>query len=159
VIRVTAGAIGDASLRFNSTGSRRSHRTGAAAMTAIAARKSRDRNLLEGTTLIAIFQAVPNFAAAVLLLKLVGGDDMVGDPGGATIFVALAALFYALAIPLIASKFPKLAASSHEPLFFDTSMSFPEKLLCWRTSPNASLRLLTTVMLLSVLAVAVVSMG
>ncbi|MGB8398329.1 hypothetical protein, partial [Bradyrhizobium sp.] len=114
---------------------------------------------LEGMTLTAIFQGVSTFAAAVLLLKLVGSRQIVGDPGGAAIFVALAALFYAFAMPFLARRLPKLVAGSYEPLFFDASLSVSEKLFRWRTQPTASLRLVTTVMLLSLLAVAVVSVG
>ena len=128
-------------------------------MTPVAAPKSRFLNRLEGIALTAIFQGVPIFAAAVLLLKLLGSRAIVGDSGGAAIFVALATLFYALAMPFLAPRFPKLVAASYEPLFFDAALSCSEKLLRWRTQPTASLRLVTTVMMLSLLAVAVVSVG
>ena len=58
-------------------------------MNAIAAPKSHRINQLEGITLTAIFQAFPTFAATVLLLKLAGSREIVGDPGGAAIFVAV----------------------------------------------------------------------
>ena len=128
-------------------------------MPAIAASKSRSLNTVEGIALIAIFQAVPNFVAAVLLLRLAGIGDITSDGGATAIFVALAALFYAFAIPFLASLTPNLAAGSYEPLYFDPRLSFAEKLLCWRTSPNASLRLLITAIVLSLLAVAVILVG
>ena len=127
-------------------------------MNAVAAPKSRRLNLLEGMVLAAIFQAVPTFAAAVLLLKL-AGSQVVGQPGGAAIFVALASLLYALAMPYIGPRFPRFSKNSYEPLFFDATLSFSEKILRWRVQPATSLQLVTLVMMLSLLAVAVASAG
>jgi len=126
-------------------------------MNAIAAPKSHRINQLEGITLTAIFQAFPTFAATVLLLKLAGGREIVGDPGGAAIFVALATLVHALVVPHWGPKFPRFFKNSYEPLFFDATLSWREKLAQWRTRPTTSLQLVTTVIMLSVLAVAVVS--
>jgi hypothetical protein len=117
------------------------------------------RKLLEGVTLSAIFQGLPIFAGAVLLLKLVGAHEIVGEPFGAAIFVALASLFHALTIPFLAPRFPKFFENSFEPKFFDASLSFGEKLARWRAQPKTSLQLVTTVTMLSLLAVAVVSVG
>ena len=75
-------------------------------MNAIAAPKSRRLNLLEGMALTALFQAIPTFGAAVLLLQLVG-SQIVGQTGGAAIFVATATLIYALATPWLGPKFPR----------------------------------------------------
>ena len=47
-------------------------------MNAVAVPKSARLNLLEGMTLTAILQGIPAFAAAVLLLKLVGSSQIVG---------------------------------------------------------------------------------
>jgi uncharacterized MAPEG superfamily protein len=76
-------------------------------MNATAVQKSRARNWLEGMTLSAIFQALPTFAAAVLLLKLVGAHEIVSQPYGAATFFALASLFFALAMPSLGPRFPK----------------------------------------------------
>ncbi len=126
-------------------------------MNAVAAPKSHRMNQLEGITLTAFFQAFPTFAATVLLLKLAGSRAIVGDPGGAAIFVALATLVHALLTPYLGPKFPKFFRNSYEPLFFDATLSWREKIARWRTQPTASLQLVTTVVMLSVLAVAVVS--
>ena len=75
------------------------------------------------------------------------------------IFVVLASFFHALMVPWLAPKFPKLFEPSYEPLFFDASLSFAEKVVRWRTQPMASLQLLSNVVMLSLLAVAVVSVG
>ena len=126
-------------------------------MNAIAAPKSRRLNLLEGMTLTALFQAIPTFGAAVLLLQLVG-SQIVGQTGGAAIFVATATLIYALATPWLGPKFPRVFKSGYEPLFFDATLSFTEKLSRWRTQPATSLQLVTNVTLLSLLAVGVASL-
>ena len=126
-------------------------------MNAIAAPKSHRVNQLEGITLTAIFQAFPTFAATVLLLRLAGSREIVGDPGGAAIFVALATLVHALVTRYLGPKFPGFFKSSYEPLFFDATLSWREKLARWRTQPTTSLQLVTTVIMLSLLAVAVVS--
>ena len=127
-------------------------------MNAIASPKSRCLNLLEGMTLTALFQAIPTFGAAVLLLQLVGSQIVVGQTGGAAIFVATATLIYALATPWLGPKFPRVFKSGYEPLFFDATLSFTEKLSRWRTQPATSLQLVTNVTLLSLLAVGVASL-
>jgi hypothetical protein len=126
-------------------------------MNAIAAPKSRRLNLLEGITLTAIFHGVPTFAAAVLLLKLAGSSEIVGDPGAAAIFVALASVFYALMVRYLGPKYPKVFGNSYEPLFFDATLPFAEKIFRWRTQPTVSLQFLTTVIMLSLLAIAAAS--
>jgi hypothetical protein len=128
-------------------------------MNAIAAPKSRPLNRFEGYALIAIFQGLPTFAAAVLMLKLVGDQQLIGQRYGAAIFVALAAPMFALLVPWLAQKFPKRFSYGYEPLLFDASLSFSEKIAHWRTRPVPSVQLLSHVILLSLLAVAVASVG
>jgi len=132
---------------------------GKAAMNAISAPKSSRANRLEGFVLTALFQGFPTFAAAALMLKFVGSHEIVGQRYGAAIFVVLAALFYALLTPWLARKFPNRFRHGYEPLFFDASLSFIEKIARWRTQPVTSLQLVTNVMLLSLLAVGVASVG
>jgi hypothetical protein len=126
-------------------------------MDAITTPKSPQTNRLEGFVLTALFQGFPTFAAAALMLKLVGSHEIVGH--GAVIFVVLAALFYALVTPWLARTFPKRFVPGYEPLFFDASLPFIEKIARWRTQPVTSLQLVTNVMLLSLLAVGVASVG
>lgn len=103
-------------------------------------------------TLTAIFQAVPTFAGAVLLLKLVGSKEIVGQPAAAY-FVVMTSIFYALLTPhFFGTRFPKFFENSYEPLFFDATLSFSDKIFRWRTQPTASLQLVTMVMMLSLLA-------
>jgi hypothetical protein len=77
---------------------------------------------------------------------------------GAAIFVVLAAVMFALLMTWLGPKFPRLF-KTYEPPFYDPTLSFPEKLGRWRTRPEVSLQLVTTMMLMSLLAVAVVSVG
>jgi hypothetical protein len=128
-------------------------------MNAVAAPKSAAQNRLEGYALTAMLQGFPIFAAAALMLKLTHSPEIVGQRYGAAIFVALATPMFALLTPWLARRFPKKFSNGYEPLFFDASLSFAEKIAKWRIQPTASLQLLTTVLLLSLLAVGVASLG
>ena len=128
-------------------------------MNAVSVPKSPGLNRFEGMTLTAALQALPTYAGAALLLKLAGSTQIVSYPGGAVTFVVLASFFHALLVPWLAPKYPKLCKNSFEPLFFDASLSFAEKVLRWRTQPMASLQLMANVMMLSLLAVAVMTVG
>jgi hypothetical protein len=132
---------------------------GNAAMDTTTAPKSRRLNLFEGIALTALFHGLPTFATVVLILKIAGAREIVADPGGAAIFVALASVFYALIMPYLGSRYPRFFRNGYEPLFFDATLPFAEKIQRWRTQPTTSLQLLTTVTLLSLLAVGVVSVG
>ncbi|MGY8677346.1 hypothetical protein Q2941_05945 [Bradyrhizobium sp. UFLA05-153] len=123
-----------------------------------AARKSRLQNLLEGFALTAILQSFPTFAAAALMLKLVGNKDLVGDAGVA-VFVVGASLVRALLAVSLGPKLPTLFRMIYEPKFFDGHLSLSDKITEWRTQPAASLQLLTIMLMLSVLAVVVASVG
>jgi hypothetical protein len=128
-------------------------------MNAITESKSPALNRLEGFALTAIFQGFPTFAGAALLLKLVGSHEIVGQRYGAAIFVVTAALLFALLTPWLGRKFPNRFQHGYEPLFFDASLPFIEKIARWRIQPVTSLQLVTNLMLLSLLAVGVASVG
>lgn len=128
-------------------------------MNTITESKSPALNRLEGFALTALFQGFPTFAGAALLLKLVGSHEITGQRYGAAIFVVLATLLFALLTPWLGRKFPNRFKHGYEPLFFDASLSFIEKIARWRTLPLTSLQLVTNVMLLSLLAVGVASVG
>ena len=99
-------------------------------------------------------QGFPTFAAAGLLLKFVRHEIA----GGVLLFVVMASAFHGLLTPWLGPRFPKFFKQSDEPLFFNARLSFAEKIEKWRVQPMVSLQLVTNVLLLSVLAVAVVSM-
>lgn len=128
-------------------------------MNATAVPKSPAPNWLEGVTLTVIFVGLPTFAGTALLLKLVFGHEIVGEPYGAAIFVALTSLFSAVVARALVPKFPRFFRNGYEPAFFDASLSFGEKLAQWRAQPKTSLQLVTTVTMLSLLAVAAASVG
>ena len=130
-----------------------------AAMDTTSTPKSASQNRLEGFVLTALFQGFPTFAAAALMLKFTGSHEIVGHRYGTAVFVVLAALFFALLTPWLARKFPNRFRHGYEPLFFDASLPFIEKIARWRTQPVTSLQLVTNVMLLSLLAVGVASVG
>ena len=107
----------------------------------------------------AVFQAFPTFTAAALLVKLFGASDLTSRPGSAILFIALAMLFHSLTVTWVGPRFPRFFKNVYEPLFYDATLSLSEKIARWRVQPVASRQLLTTVMMLSLLAVAVVSVG
>ena len=123
-------------------------------MNAIAAPKSSAQNRLEGFALTAILQGCPSFAAAAWLLNLARHDIA----GGVVLFVVLTSVLHGLFTPWLAPKFPKFFRHGYEPLFFNAGLSFAEKILKWRERPTTSVQLVTSELMLALLAVAVVSM-
>jgi hypothetical protein len=123
-------------------------------MNAIAAPKSSAQNRLEGFALTALLQGFPAFAAAALLLKLARHDIA----GGVVLFVVLTSVLHGLFTPWLAPKFPKFFRHGYEPLFFNAGLSFAEKIAKWRERPTTSVQLVTSELMLALLAVAVVSM-
>jgi hypothetical protein len=126
-------------------------------MITISESKTPSQNRLEGFVLTTLFHGFPTYAAAVLLIKLMGAREIVGQPGGAAIFVVLTSLLHGLLTPWLGPKFPKFFKQGYEPLFFDASLSFSEKIARWRVQQTTSLQLVTSVILMSVLAVGVAS--
>jgi hypothetical protein len=114
-------------------------------------------NRLEGMALTAILQGLPASAGVVLLFRLMGSHTIVDNRYGAVIVVVVISLLNALMMPFLAARFPKLVKTSYEPLFFDASLSFSDKVTRWLAQPSASRRLLMTALMLSVLSVAVLS--
>ena len=123
-------------------------------MNAISATKSHAQNRLEGFALTAILQGFPSFAAAALILKLARHDIA----GGVVLFVVLTSVLHGLFTPWLAPKFPKFFRHGYEPLFFNANLSFAEKIEKWRERPTTSVQLVTSELMLALLAVAVVSM-
>ena len=123
-------------------------------MNALAAPKSPMQNRLEGFALTTIFQGFPSFAAVALMLTLAHHQIA----GGAVFFVVATSILHGLLTPWLVPKFPKFFKHGYEPLFFDANLSFAEKLSQWRAQPAVSLQLVTSEMMLAILAVAVASM-
>ena len=70
------------------------------------------------------------------------------------IFVVSSSIFYALFTPSLARRFSKRFDHGYEPLFYDSTLSFSEKVVQWRTDLAV-----TMVLMLSLLAVGVASAG
>lgn len=56
-------------------------------------------------------------------------------------------------MPSVARRFPKRFKQGYESLFFDSTLSFAEKIAQWRTQPRVSLQLVASMLMLSLLAV------
>ena len=123
-------------------------------MNAIAAPKSPIKNRLEGFALTAILEGFPSFVAAALLPRIVRHDIA----GGFLQFVVVTSVMHGLFVPWLAPKFSRIFKRGYEPLFFDANLSFPEKIAGWRERPATSVQVVTTELMLALLALAVVSM-
>ena len=122
-------------------------------MNTITAPKSSALNKLEGLTLSAGLKGLPTFTTLALLLKLSGGGHFLDH---AAIIVVTASIAYALFTgPIL----PKPFKRNWEPVFFDASLSFSDKILRWRAQPAASLQLLINAVMLSVLGLQMLSLG
>ena len=119
---------------------------------------TKSQNLLQGIALTTLLQGLPTFASAAMLIKVFGVSNLVAPGGSPVLFVVLASLAHGLLVPWLARKFPRHFSKSYEPLFFDAGLPMSEKILRWRTQPASSLQLLSATIMLSVLAVAVLSM-
>ena len=113
----------------------------------ITASKSGPLNWLEGFALTTILQGFPIFAAASLMVKLLG-DYRGSSP---VLTIAMASVFYSIFVISVGSAFPRVK-SGYEAQFFDASLSFSEKIARWRAKPATSLQLIASVLLLSLLA-------
>ena len=117
----------------------------------ITASKSAPLNWLEGFALTTILQGFPIFAAASLMVKLLGHDR----GGNHVLTIAMASIFYSCLTIWAGSTFPRFQKSAYEPLFFDASLSFSDKIARWRAKPATSMQLVASVLLLSLLAASV----
>jgi hypothetical protein len=121
--------------------------------------KSGRINRLEGTALTAL-EILPTMTGGALLLRLgshFGGSHLYNYE--AVNMVVGGSLGYALLMPWLARNFPSPFQATYQPLFFDASLSFSDKVTRSLTQPSTSWRLLTNALMLSVLAVAVLSVA
>ena len=100
-------------------------------MNATGISKSSRFNRLEGIALSAALQGFPTFAAAVMLVKLFGSNTIIGTPVGTVFFVLVTSILSGLVSAWLGPKYPKLFHASYEPLFFDASLSFKQKIAAW----------------------------
>ncbi len=117
-------------------------------MTFITASKSGPLNWLEGFALTTILQGFPIFAAASLMVKLLGdsrGSSSRDSP------LRWRRSSTASSSSRSESAFPTVK-NGYEAQFFDASLSFSEKIARWRAKPATSVQLMASVLLLSLLA-------
>jgi hypothetical protein len=154
-----------AGARYGGKGPHRLVFTGDATLDTPIVARDRASNLLEGMALTATLQALPFTAGAALFNRLARDLGILANRDDVIMLMISLFLmaFFAGTVPFLAPKFNlmkfNLIKALYEPLFFDASLSLSDKFARWWTQPSRSLQLLTMLLMLSVLAVAVVSMG
>ncbi|XUM24438.1 hypothetical protein ACRAVF_15385 [Bradyrhizobium oligotrophicum S58] len=113
-------------------------------------------NLLEGMALTALFQAVPTYAGAALILKLAHSTAL---RPGIIGFVASATIIHVLMTAAAGPRYPRLLKQAYAAEFYDATLGLADKVLRWRTQPEGSLQLLSSTVMLALLSVAVLAMG
>lgn len=114
---------------------------------------------LFGTVLIAIVFGLPTFVGAALLLKLFHSSAIVTDSQGIVGFVVSTSLLTGLMAGWLGSRYPKLFVGSYEPAFFDGSLSLSEKMSRWLAQPLCQRRVLTSMLMVSMLSLMVMAQG
>ena len=114
---------------------------------------------LVGTLLIAIVFGLPTFVGAALLLKLFHSSAIVIDSQGIVGFVVSTSLLTGLMAGWLGPRYPKLFVGSYEPAFFDGSLSLSEKMSRWLAQPLCQRRVLTSMLMVSMLSLMVMAQG
>ncbi|MFM9735799.1 hypothetical protein, partial [Streptomyces niveiscabiei] len=86
-----------------------------------------------------ILQGFPIFAAASLMVKLLGDNS----GGHRVLTVITATLLCTVLVIWLGTRFPKLK-NGCEKSFFDASLSFSEKVARWRARPATTVQLMTS---------------
>ncbi|MGJ4973106.1 hypothetical protein ACQR1N_31635 [Bradyrhizobium sp. HKCCYLRH1073] len=113
-------------------------------------------NLFEGMALTALFQAIPTYAGAALILKLAHSTAL---RPGIIGFVASATIIHVLMTSAAGPRFQRVLKQAYAAVFYDATLGLADKVLRWRTQPEASLQLLGSTVMLALLSVAVLAMG
>lgn len=113
-------------------------------------------NLLEGMALTALFQAIPTYAGAALILALAHSTAL---RPGIVGFVASATIIHVLMTSAAGPRYPRLLKQAYAAEFYDATLGLADKVLRWRTQPEGSLQLLSSTVMLALLSVAVLAMG
>ncbi|MGJ4952274.1 hypothetical protein [Bradyrhizobium sp. HKCCYLS20291] len=113
-------------------------------------------NLLEGMALTALFQAIPTYAGAALILKLAHSTAL---RPGILGFVISATIVHVLMVAAAGPRFQRLLKQAYAAVFYDATLGFADKVLRWCTQPETSLQLLSTTVMLALLSVAALAIG
>jgi hypothetical protein len=112
-----------------------------------------------GVLLIALLFGLPTFVGAVLLLKLFHSAAIVTESQGIVGFVVITSLFAGLMAGWLGPRYPKLFVGSYEPVFFDASLSLRDKIARWLADPRCQQRVLTSMLMVSMLSLMVLAQG
>ncbi|MGJ4999460.1 hypothetical protein [Bradyrhizobium sp. HKCCYLR20261] len=118
--------------------------------------KASSLNLLEGMLLTALFQAIPTYAGAALILKVAHSTAL---RPGIIGFVATATIIHVLMTSAFGPRYPRVLKQAYAAEFYDPTLGLADKVLRWRTQPEGSLQLLASTVMLALLAVAALAMG
>ncbi|MGJ5007054.1 hypothetical protein ACQR05_04750 [Bradyrhizobium oligotrophicum] len=113
-------------------------------------------NLLEGMALTALFQAIPTYAGAALILKLAHCTAL---RPGIIGFVASATIIHVLMTSAAGPRFQRLLRQAYAAEFYDATLGVADKVQRWRTQHEGSLQLLSSTVMLALLSVAVLATG
>jgi hypothetical protein len=112
-----------------------------------------------GVLLVAILFGLPTFVGAALLLKLFHSGAIVAGSQGVVGFVVSTSLLTGLLAGWLGPRYPKLFVGSYEPEFFDATLSLSEKVSRWLAEPRCRQRVLTTMLMVSMLSLMVMAEG
>lgn len=114
---------------------------------------------LLGALLVAILFGLPTFVGAALLLKLFHSSAIVTDSQGPVSFVVITSLLTGLLAGWLGPRYPRLFVGSYEPAFFDASLGLHDKIACWLAEPRCQQRVLTSMLMVSMLSLMVMAQG
>jgi len=112
-----------------------------------------------GVLLVGTLFGLPTFVGAALLLKLFHSSAIVADSQGIVGFVVSTSLLTGLMAGWLGPRYPKLFVGSYEPAFFDGSLSLSEKMSRWLSQPLCQRRVLTSMLMVSMLSLMVMAQG
>src|SRR3569833_3387999 len=111
--------------------------------TIVVAPMSRLLNWFEGIALASILQGFPIYASAALILRL-AHHHMVRPGHGVLLTVVSATLIFAVLASLLGGpRCRKFFKNGYEPLFFDRTLSFADKIAHWRVQPRVAVQLVS----------------
>nr|WP_041757051.1 hypothetical protein [Bradyrhizobium sp. ORS 278] len=106
--------------------------------------------------LTALFQAIPTYAGAALILKLAHSTAL---RPGIIGFIATATIVHILMTSAAGPRYPRILKQSYAAEFYDPTLALADKVLRWRTRSEGSLQLLGSTVMLALLSVGVLAMG
>ena len=128
-------------------------------MTTAATGKTTLASFVLGVLLVGTLFGLPTFVGAALLLKLFHSSAIVAGSQGIVGFVVTTSLLTGLVAGWLGPRYPKLFVGSYEPAFFDASLSLRDKIARWLAEPRCQKRVLTSMLMVSMLSLMVMAQG